>query len=138
LSENKLFGDSLKEARKLLGNRLALDVDDYYKDKGKFSVERFVSTTASKEMGIRHSMYRDISWGHPVEGTIRSGSQPIPKVVVRYSGIKKGIGVSPLSAKGFEHELEVVIGAGNNTIKYSGSEYDEDDQTIYIDFGAVN
>jgi len=104
------------------------------------TIDRFISTSVSKDVAK--------SFGHGSNNIFTPNSWvdemgeydidiPTPTCIIQYNGVTKGLAVSPLAKKEYHEELEVLIGAGNNEVKFTSAEYDEEDGIVTINFEDI-
>jgi hypothetical protein len=153
ISTKKQFGEQgyveAKRASNLMGHRVAAEISKNMKYKGELSPKRFLSTSVDFRQASYFSELGNVEHDamYSTETRYGSGEGLVPIVVARYKGLKKGLGIAPLTATSRHvSELEVLIGGGTNKMKFVGASYEEEKFTlrgktnhgvVYVDFEGV-
>ena len=142
---------AIEQATQLMGNRLAEDINKNMKWRGEISPKRFLSMSTNVKVSRKFSrQYITGQWTRTGGAKyLQSSEEVVPRVIARYKGIKKGLGLSPITATGkFRNEYEVLVGGGTQKLKFVGASYVEEDYptdkhgtinrgTVYVDFEGV-
>jgi len=105
------------------------------------TTNEFVGTAFSRLEHTEHDSF------YTTTDRFTAGMGLVPRVVARYTGLKKGLGIAPLTAsRGHSYELEVLIGGASTKVEFVGASYVERSfemdgmknwGIVYVDFEGV-